>query len=95
MTLRVEISIVPFGEENEKRIIHTLNISNISFNPGDNCQYGVEIDKYKTEDYAVIVDHRRSSGALKLVHGVFEALFSKESQVARKKSRMLENCLRS
>ena len=74
MTLRVEISIVPFGNEEKKRIIHQINISNISLNPGDNCQYGVEVDKYKTEKYDSVVDHRRSLGALKLVHAVFEEL---------------------
>lgn len=74
MTLRVELSIIPFGNESKKRVIHQINISNISLNPGDNCKYGVEVDKYKTGEYDSIVDHRRSLGALKLVHGVFEEL---------------------
>lgn len=74
MTLRVELSIIPFGDESKKRVIHQINISNISLHPGDNCKYGVEVDKYKTEKYDSIVDHRRSLGALKLVHSVFEEL---------------------
>lgn len=78
MTLRVRISIVPFGDESKEREIHQINISNISLNPGDSCQYGVELDKYKTGEYDSIVDHRRSLGALKLVHGVFEELGRKK-----------------
>lgn len=74
MTLRVEVSIIPFGDESGKRVIHEINISNISLYPGDNCRYGVEIDKYKTGKYDFEVDHRRSLGALKLVHGVLEEL---------------------
>lgn len=74
MTLRVEVSIVPFGDESKKRVIHQINISNISVHDGDNCEYGVEVDKYKTWEYDSFVNHRRSLGALKLVHGVFEEL---------------------
>lgn len=74
MTLRVRVSIVPFGDETKEREIHQINISNISLYPGDNCKYGVEVDKYKTEEYDSVVDHRRSLGALKLIHGVFEEL---------------------
>lgn len=76
MTLRVEISIVPFGDEGKKRVIHQINISNISLHSRDDCKYGVEVDKYKTGEYDSIVDHRRSFGALNLVHSVLEELKS-------------------
>lgn len=77
MTLRVRISIVPFGDESQEKEIHQVNISNITYAPKENCRYGVEVDKYKTGEYDVIVDHRRALGALKLVHGVFEELSTK------------------
>jgi hypothetical protein len=75
VTLRVRISIVPFGDEEKEQEIHQINISNISKDHVlDTCLYGVEMDKYKTGEYDTIIDHLRSAGALKLVHGVFDDL---------------------
>lgn len=74
MTLRVEVSIVPFGDEDDKRIIKTLNISNLGMIDFDECEYGVEVDKYKTKQYDTRLYHIRSEGAEKLVKLALEKL---------------------
>lgn len=74
MTLRVRISIVPFGDEDLEREIHQINISNLG-DMGDRfgpCLYGVEVDKYKTGEYDVELYHKREDGPLKLVNLVLE-----------------------
>ena len=69
MTLRVRISIVPSGDEEEEREIHQINISNLGSTEKPNVYvYGVEVDKYKTREYDVTLDHIRQDGALKLVY---------------------------
>ncbi|CAB4139165.1 hypothetical protein UFOVP346_25 [uncultured Caudovirales phage] len=67
MTLRIDVSIVPFGDESEIRNIYTVNVSNLGTLDGDLCEYGVEVDKYKTKDYDTYVTHHRSDGAMMLV----------------------------
>ena len=75
MTLRVRISIVPFGEEEEEREIHQINISNIGSAGQPNVSiYGVEVDKYKTSEYEEILQHNRVDGALELVRKVLEKI---------------------
>ena len=66
MTLRVEISIVPFGDESKKYVIETLNISNLT--GGETSHYVIEHNDYKnyTEETPRIM-HKRSDGALDLV----------------------------
>jgi hypothetical protein len=74
MTLRVRISIVPFGDEEKEREIHQINISNLG-DTGDKFGfylYGVEVDKYKTGEYDFKVEHMRQHGALQLVNQVLE-----------------------
>lgn len=68
MTLRVRISIVPFGDESQEREIHQVNISNIGGTGGEvgSYRYGVEVDKYKTGEYDVELPHRREDGPLLL-----------------------------
>lgn len=70
MTLRVTLEIVPFGNETEKRVIETINISNISFKEksDDGCDvYVVERNSYKTYDENNIrIHHYRKDGALLL-----------------------------
>jgi len=73
MTLRLEISIVPFGEEDAKKLLRTFNISNLGhFNKFKEYRYGVEVDKYKTEEYDFFVDHYREDGAEVLAELVLE-----------------------
>jgi hypothetical protein len=69
VTLRVELSIVPFGDEDSKRVIHQINISNLGLSSTypDQYEYGVEVDCYKTGDYNHKVFHRRDAGAIELV----------------------------
>ena len=69
VTLRVKISIVPFGDETKERVIREINISNLGRHvsiPGV-YTYGVEVDKYKTEEYDVKLNHHRENGAETLV----------------------------
>lgn len=73
MTLRVEISIIPFGNEDEKRVIETLNISNIL--PTPISTYVIERNSYKKYDEDTPrVTHSRTDGALVLVRKAIEAL---------------------
>jgi hypothetical protein len=77
MTLRVRISIVPFGDETQEREIHQINISNLgSVNEfrTEFCKYGVELNKYKTGEYDALVKHWRDDGAIYLVNTALEKL---------------------
>lgn len=74
MTLRVTLEIVPFGNEEKKRVIETINISNLGQIDFGVYQYGVEHNKYKTREYDVVVEHTRSDGAIKLVELAMGAL---------------------
>lgn len=75
MTLRLTLEIVPFGNESEKRVIETINISNLGKMPGeDRYLYGVEHNKYKTGKYDVFAKHTRSDGALVLSQLALEGL---------------------
>lgn len=74
MTLRVTLSIVPFGEEENIRMIKEINISNLGNSGIGECIYGVEVGKYKTFDYDFTVEHRRSDGAEALVEKVLSKL---------------------
>ena len=75
MTLRLELSIIPFGDEDGKRIIKTINISNLgSVDDNGICLYGVEVDKYKTRKYDCTVTHKRSDGAETLVRKLLQDL---------------------
>lgn len=79
MTLRVTLSIVPFGDEDNSRVIQEINISNLG--PSDKnllrsdvCEYGIEVDKYKTGEYDYRVVHDRKDGAVVLVERVLREL---------------------
>lgn len=72
MTLRVTLSIVPHGIEEDIYNIHQINISNLGpYNKdllrSDVCEYGVEVDKYKTEEYDYRIIHDRKDGPITLV----------------------------
>lgn len=75
MTLRVTFEIVPFGEEINKRTIHTLNIHNIgptrSEDP-DQYEYSFDIDGEPSHETVL---HFRSEGALELTRKVLETEF--------------------
>jgi hypothetical protein len=81
MTLRVEISIIPFGDEGGKKVLHTVNISNLGDHYNNQgyreigvCKYGVELDKYKTGEYDQTLHHQRNDGALMLVNRALERI---------------------
>lgn len=75
MTLRVTLEIVPFGVEENKRTIHTININNITgiSNVPDVGQHEYEVisDGQKQE---WTVKHTRSLGARLLVRKVLDKL---------------------
>jgi hypothetical protein len=77
MTLRVTLEIVPFGNEDEKRVIEEVNISNLGATDLGVYQYGIEHNKYKTRKYDAVVEHHRQDGAIKLVSLAMEALIGK------------------
>jgi hypothetical protein len=71
LTLRVRVSIVPFGDEDKEREIHQINISNLGKDfEGGATTYGVEMGKYKSGEYDFVVKHWREDGALRLVERV-------------------------
>ncbi len=74
MTLRVRISIVPFGDETQEREIHQINVSNLKTWGLGFAEYGVEVDKYKTGEYDFHLTHMRQEGALELVAKVMEKI---------------------
>jgi hypothetical protein len=74
MTLRVRISIVPFGDEDLEREIHQINISNLASLGLGLWEYGIEVDKYKTGDYDFKLTHQRQDGPLVLVNKVLTEL---------------------
>lgn len=79
MTLRVTLSIVPFGEEEKEEVIRTINISNLGKVPNDlgsehPYRYGVQVDSYKTGEYDTFVSHCRSDGPEILTYLVIDTL---------------------
>ena len=72
MTLRIELSIIPFGDESKKRVIETMNVSNVTLKEGDigigvPDRYVVEYNSYKNyTDDTPRVSHFRSDGAIAL-----------------------------
>jgi len=78
MTLRVEISIIPFGNESKKRVIETVNISNVSFTETTEIgydKYVIEHNNYKNYDKDTPrVTHIRQQGALTLARKALERL---------------------
>ena len=73
MTLRVTISVVPFGNEESEYELDQINISNIGSYKGLTT-YGVEINKYKTWEYDFFVQHKREDGSTELARKVLERL---------------------
>ena len=53
MTLRATIEIVPFGNENEKRSLYRLNISNVGL--VRDMGFGHQVCRYKVEVQAAIL----------------------------------------
>ena len=77
MTLRIEISIVPFGDESKKKVIETFNVSNITLmekfpdQEVDDNLYVVEHNDYKNynkDNYRLL--HKRHHGAIELASKV-------------------------
>ncbi len=68
MTLRVTLEIIPFGKEENKRVIEVVNISNWQQTDLDIYSYRIEDNRYKEfREDDQWVDHNRSDGALTLV----------------------------
>lgn len=86
MTLRVTLEIVPFGDEDNKREIATINISNVG--EVENLGFGHSICNYNyhcsvpmaetREDRGTgtIYNHDRRDGALELVQRVLTSIES-------------------
>ena len=75
MTLRVKISIVPFGNETKEYVIETINISNVGEGSGATYKYVVEHNKYKkVDENTPTVEHLRADGPLSLVKKAIEKL---------------------
>lgn len=75
MTLRVTLEIVPFGNEDEKRTIEVVNISNIGFDMANGKHmYLVEHNEYKKFKSPIVVYHDRSHGALILAEKAIRAV---------------------
>jgi len=82
MTLRVTLEIVPFGVEENKRTIHTIDISNQGRVDGstDQCSYGVVLDGVPMANTFL---HYRSDGAIFLAEKVLKAITLLESIFGR------------
>lgn len=77
MTLRVELSIIPFGDETKKRVIETINISNLGVTRENICEYVVEHNSYKSyEDGTPRVYHDRDDGAIWLAAKALEKCYA-------------------
>lgn len=77
MTLRVTLSIVPFGEEDKERVIEVINISNLGQLQGNNCIYVVEKNSYKEyEEGTPRVLHDRDDGAIWLAAKALEKCYA-------------------
>lgn len=75
MTLRVTLEIVPFGNEDEKRTIETINISNIGFDLYNyKYMYYIEHNEYKEFKSKIVIYHDRSQGALILAQKAINAV---------------------
>ena len=78
MTLRVTLEIVPFGDEANKRTIHTIDISNLGvhgmFKDGTLCAYGTALDGIEKP---FPIYHYRENGAIKLAYEVLARLLDK------------------
>lgn len=76
MTLRVEVSIVPFGNEDNKKIIKVLNISNHGLDHlTREYDYTVEEDSYKqVDDKTLRIKHNRSDGAKILIEKALSSI---------------------
>lgn len=75
MTLRVEVSIIPFGREDDRTVIKTLNISNMGKLYDNVYDYVIEVDEYKAMRPDVVkVSHDRADGAETLIKKSLEAL---------------------
>lgn len=83
MTLRVELSIIPFGDETKKRVIETINISNLGVAEvqgrlsldDPEYEYVVEHNDYKKfDDHTPRVYHLRHHGALMLAWKALDRL---------------------
>lgn len=67
MTLRVEISIIPFGDEKKKRVLETFNISNSGLSNKEGFEYFIEHNEYKTgKKNLPSLRHKREEGAIAL-----------------------------
>ena len=79
MTLRVRLSIVPFGDESQEREIHQINISNLGeMDALERDVYGVEVDKYEKGNYDLYLPHQRADGAMKLVADALDTYLTSE-----------------
>lgn len=86
MTLRVTLEIVPFGDEDKKRTIETLNISNLGpdmeFDNENICEYLIEHNEYKQWSKPnLVIPHNRKQGALVLAELALHEINERTSSV--------------
>lgn len=75
MTMRITISIVPFGREKDEYTIETINVSNLGTTDLREWEYVVEHNSYKNYDHTTPrVFHERSKGAIALAAKALEKL---------------------
>lgn len=87
MTLRCTIEIVPFGDEERKRTIGVLNISNIGRIGWDDYAYEAkleELERPRSID-PVTFEHARADGAWRCVQRALEAI---EGALLRKRGQL-------
>lgn len=86
MTLRLTLEIVPFGHEDQKYTIETVNISNMGLDlewDDENInEYFVEHNEYKKFSKPILsVTHNRKAGALVLAEVALTELNARLSSV--------------
>jgi len=85
MTLRVTIEIVPFGDEDNKRTLEVIDISNETYDRTPENDYGqicdyefISVDdKTWVPVRGTITHHKRSDGYRQLVKRTIQALMDK------------------
>ena len=77
MTLRVTVSIVPYGDEADERDVAVFNISNLGISEdGKQHKYGVEVNTYKTFNNGkpIFIFHNREDGFERLIELAMNAV---------------------
>lgn len=74
--IRVTIDLLPFGREEEKETLHTIEIANIGNVKGNIYHYMANLD----DNYFSATNHNRSESVLKLIKKIFDKAEIKKPQ---------------